>query len=89
MCLSFLFALPYTHSLSVTLTKKRRKKKKIIIIIIIKNEAFNGQCSHHIETSQLICRANKLTGFYIMGTLAVKGLTQFIIIASNAYNYYC
>ena len=27
MCLSFLFALPYTHSLSVTLIKKRRKKK--------------------------------------------------------------
>ena len=22
---------------------------------------------HHIETSQLICNANQLTGFYIMG----------------------
>ena len=22
---------------------------------------------HHIETSQLICSANQLTGFYIMG----------------------
>ena len=22
---------------------------------------------HHIETSQLICRANQLTGFYMMG----------------------
>ena len=28
-----------------------------------------------IETSQLICSANQLTGFYMMGTLAVKGLT--------------
>ena len=27
---------------------------------------------HHIETSHLICRANQLTGFYMMGTLAVK-----------------
>ena len=27
------------------------------------------QCSHHIETSQLICSANQLTGFYMMGTL--------------------
>ena len=35
---------------------------------------FNGQCSHYIETSQLICIANQLTGFYMMGTLAVKGL---------------
>ena len=30
--------------------------------------------SHHIKTSQFICRANKLTGFYMMGTLVVKGL---------------
>ena len=35
---------------------------------------FNDRCSHHIETSQLTCRANQLTGFYIMGTLAVKRL---------------
>ena len=27
------------------------------------------------ETSQLICSANKVTGFYMMGTLVVKGLT--------------
>ena len=25
--------------------------------------------SHHIETSQLICIANQLTGFYIMGNI--------------------
>ena len=30
----------------------------------------------YIETSQLICSANQLTGFYMMGTLAVKGLKQ-------------
>ena len=28
----------------------------------------------YIETSQLICRANQLTGFYMMRTLVVKGL---------------
>ena len=32
------------------------------------------KCSHHIETSQLICRANQLTGFFMMGTLVVKRL---------------
>ena len=36
------------------------------------SEPFNDQCSHHVETSQLICRANQLTGFYMMGTLAIK-----------------
>ena len=30
--------------------------------------------SHHIETSQLICNAKQLTGFYIVGTLAVNWL---------------
>ena len=29
-----------------------------------------------METSQLICRANQLTGFYMMETLAVKGLKK-------------
>ena len=32
----------------------------------------------YIETSQLICRANQLTGFYMMGTLVVKGLRKII-----------
>ena len=34
---------------------------------------FNDQYSP-IETSQLIWKANQLTGFYMMGTLVVKGL---------------
>ena len=29
---------------------------------------------YHLETSPLICRANQLTGFYIMGTSAIKEL---------------
>ena len=39
------------------------------------NGNINGQFSNHIETSQLICRANQLTGFYMMETLVIKGLT--------------
>ena len=31
---------------------------------------------YHIETSLLICSANQLTGFYMMGTLVVNGLNQ-------------
>ena len=30
--------------------------------------------SYHIETSQLIFRANQLIGFYMIGTLVVKDL---------------
>ena len=33
------------------------------------------QSCHHIETSQLICRANQLTGFYMMTTLAFNELS--------------
>ena len=45
----------------------------MIKIYILHLKHFNDQCSHHIETSQLICSANQLIGFYMMGTLAVKG----------------
>ena len=31
-------------------------------------------CCPHIETSQLICKANQLTGFYMRATLAFNGL---------------
>ena len=31
-----------------------------------------------METSQLICRANQLTSFYMMGTMVVKGLMEFL-----------
>ena len=37
---------------------------------------FIDQCPHDIETSQLICRANHLTGFCMIGTLVVKELTS-------------
>ena len=40
-----------------------------------------GSC-HHIETSQLICRANQLTGFYMMATLAFNEL---ILLQSFAW----
>ena len=30
-----------------------------------------------METSQLICKANQLTGFYMMGTLVVKRLKSY------------
>ena len=30
---------------------------------------------HYIELSQLICNANQLTGFYMMGNIVVNGLS--------------
>ena len=33
------------------------------------------QCCPHIETSQLICCANKLTGFYMGATMVFNWLT--------------
>ena len=37
---------------------------------------FNEQFSHHIETSLLICRANQLTVFYMIGALVFKELNH-------------
>ena len=47
-------------------------KKNLLTPIVSK--LFNARRSHHIETSQMICSANQLTGFYMMGTLVVKNL---------------
>ena len=44
---------------------------ELIKILILSIE---DQSCHHVETSQLICFANQLTGFYMMGTLIVKRL---------------
>ena len=45
----------------------------------------NDQCPSHIETSQLICSANQLTGFYMRGILVVKGLIRNTIISTHYY----
>ena len=37
---------------------------------------FHDGGSNHIETSPLTCRANQLTGFYIVGTSVMKQLNQ-------------
>ena len=39
-----------------------------------KAEPIKCQCCPHIETSQFICTANKLTGFYMRATLTLNGL---------------
>ena len=36
--------------------------------------------SHHIETSQLICGINQLTGFHMKGRLVVKGLKEKVFL---------
>ena len=37
----------------------------------------------HIEISQLICRANELTGFYMMATLAFNELMLINPVTTN------
>ena len=44
------------------------------------NQPIKCQCCPHTETSQMICRANQLTGFYMGATLAFNGLTYDEII---------
>ena len=45
-----------------------------VLVIILLINPLTTNVSHHMETSQLICIANQLTGFYMMGTLVVNGL---------------
>ena len=50
---------------------------------------FNDPCSNHVETSQLICSANQLTGFYMIGTLVVKGLKLVLMFCSTQLTFTC
>ena len=47
------------------------------------------QSCHDIETTQLICRANRLTGFYMMTTLACNELINVInnFIPNKTYRF--
>ena len=53
---------------------------KVLLFLIFKSyclqlfQSIKYQCYPHIETSQLICCANQLTGFYMRPTLALNGL---------------
>ena len=38
-------------------------------------------CYPHIETSQLICAANQLTGFYMTATLALNVLNKLVVFS--------
>ena len=49
------------------------------IVFLVISEAFNDQCSHHIESSQFICSENQMTGFYMMETSVVKELSIYAL----------
>ena len=44
-------------------------------LILQCSNSWKTNVPHDIETSQLICITNHVTGFYIRGTLVVNGLT--------------
>ena len=43
---------------------------------------------HHLETSKLICIANELTGFYMMGKLVLNGLMRRFLQYLKQETYY-
>ena len=52
----------------------------VVILIFLPSKDYLNlikcQCYPHIETSQLICCVNQLTGFCMRATLALNGLTS-------------
>ena len=67
---------------SSTLLKVTNKIQLLCILTFLKFffRPFNNQCSHHVETSQLICRANQLIDFYMVGALVVKRLIKHFFV---------
>ena len=50
--------------------------RKILLSLLKKDWLIKHQSCHHIETSQLIWRANEWTGFYMMATSAFNELKK-------------
>ena len=55
------------NSFVVEVTFKRPTFQKLFYIFI---DLLTTNVNHHIETSQLICNANQLTGFYMMRNIS-------------------
>ena len=49
------------------------------ILAVVSFKLIKCQSCHHIETNQLICRANQLGGFFMMATLAFNELRTTLI----------
>ena len=60
---------------------------KLAQVILLLRELIKSRICHHIETSQLICWANQLTGFYMMTTITFNELTTSILNV-NMCNFY-
>ena len=43
-------------------------------LLLVIDHLIKSQSCHHIETSQLICYANQLTGLYMIATLTFNAL---------------
>ena len=56
--------------------KGRNLRKLNTEYFFFRSELIKGQSCYHIETSQLICSTNQLTGSFMMATLAFNELSS-------------
>ena len=61
-------------------TPEKIRKTKVIGKLEQMGQHIKPQSCHHTETSQLICSANQLTGFYMMATSAFNELKRFYMM---------
>ena len=74
------FKVPLLLYIFVNKNRKCRWWRDTLLL----NQRIKCQCCPHIETSQLICTANQLTGFYMRATQALNGL----MICFTDYHWY-
>ena len=62
----------YSHLSLTSILRNRQSAFSLERYVFV--EPIKCQCCPHIETSQLICCAHQLTGFYMRETLTFNGL---------------
>ena len=60
---------------------------KIMVFVVKIFNPLMTNVPHHIETSQLICIANQLTGFYRMGNIGCQWVKKMGKTGSFSHNF--
>ena len=70
----------YTLAYNQSCMKYKRDSNELKNVLHNLPELFHDRGPYHIETSRLICTANRLTGFYMIVTSVMKELSLLIFM---------
>ena len=65
------------------ITSENFNLPEFLLLNLMHSSPFHDGGRYHTVTSPLICRANKWTGFYMITTSVMKGLSKLMLVSQN------